>query len=99
MLLLEIEKKDLPDAMALTGDPSLGVDVVETDNLDASGVEIIKILVPFSLAAMTAATKVVVEMLRSRKHIKIKHKGVEITGLSAENAMKVLGALAEKKKE
>lgn len=97
VLLVEIEKKDLSEFVALTADRSLGVEIVETDNLDASGVEVIKLLVPVTTAAITAAAAIIVQMLRSRRHVKIKQGGVEITGLNADNAIKVLSALSETK--
>jgi hypothetical protein len=76
------------DLAALSSDPA-----IRTKGFD--GVDILTILLPLSAAIIPAVVKIVTKSIEAKQYIVIKHKGVEIRGVSEEALTKVLRQLAE----
>lgn len=58
--------------------------------------EMIQLLIDLSKVAIPAVAGVVVAFINSKKHIVIKHKGIELKGISEKNALEILEKLHEK---
>ena len=51
--------------------------------------ETIRLLIELTPVVLTAVTAIVVTNIKAKRHISIKYKGVEVTGISEENALKI----------
>ena len=58
--------------------------------------EMIQLLIDLSKVTIPAVAGVVVAFINSKKHIVIKHKGIELKGISEKNALEILEKLREK---
>ena len=57
--------------------------------------EMIQLLIDLSKVAIPAVAGVVVAFINSKKHIVIKHKGIEIKGIDEKNILEILEKLYE----
>lgn len=72
---------------------SLISESIEFKKIESSlwdGEMIINYIIPFTPALIASIVTIVVQNIRARKHVKIIDNGVEIHGLSAENAKEIL---------
>jgi hypothetical protein len=73
------------------------VRVVEAKGLE--GTHFLNVLIGLSSLTLPLITKVVIELIRARKHVSLKVDGVELTGLSEKNAKELLTQLIGKSDE
>lgn len=60
--------------------------------------DIIQAIIIITAATIPYIFKIVLEQIRSKKYIKLKHKGIEIRGVSEKNVMNILKSLIDKQK-
>ncbi|QND19246.1 hypothetical protein HB774_02630 [Rhizobium leguminosarum bv. viciae] len=59
------------------------------------GVAVSAVIIPLLSATLPFVTKMILGEIAARRHIKVKANGVEITGLSGEEIVKVLETMAQ----
>ena len=92
MILLELPRQDLHEVNRLfqnAGEPLL---LVESDQFDAN-IDIVGLLMGLTATSAPLVTKVLCELIRARKYIKVKHRGLEVTGLSEHKAAEIINGL------
>jgi hypothetical protein len=67
--------------------------LVDTQRFD--GTLIVQILATLNAVTIPLLAKIVTERVRANRHVVIKKKGLTISGLSADNAIKVLSELSK----
>lgn len=70
-----------------------GANVINSDRFDGS--VLLQAIVTLGTISIPLVAKIIIEKLRSNRHIVIKHKGIEIKGLDADNARKILEEIAK----
>lgn len=60
--------------------------------------ETVQFLIELSPVVVVTVASIVITYIKSRKHIKIKHNGTEVDGISEKNAVKILNMLFEQDK-
>lgn len=68
--------------------------LIESRKFDGSS-DILTVIVAVTVPTIVAIKNIVVESIRSRKNIKIKHKNIELTGLSEDAAIKIIEELTK----
>ncbi len=94
-IVIELDKTYLSVLDDLRRSHPLTVTVVQPDRFDASSSEIAHAMIVLSATTLPFLTKIVVELIRARKHVSIKHKGMELAGLSEDRAESILRNLLE----
>lgn len=92
MIIIEMKKNDkeiLDEIKELSPE---SVTIVESRKFTGQE-EVLQALVQISLVAIPALGAIITESIKSKRYISIKHNGLEIKGLSHENAIKVLEEL------
>ncbi|POG04146.1 hypothetical protein BGP82_23110 [Pseudomonas putida] len=89
-ILIELDKED--EVRANLQD-LLG-DVVFIDAKRFDGADVLQILAALNTVTIPVLGKIAIERIRSNRHVVIKKDGVVVSGLSADNAIKVLNKLA-----
>ncbi|WP_145477837.1 hypothetical protein [Stenotrophomonas rhizophila] len=75
--------------------PADAIDAHVVDKKSFDGGEVLQVLATISVASLPWITTVVVTAIRAKKHVVIRHKGREIRGVSADEAVKILRELAD----
>jgi putative effector of murein hydrolase len=60
--------------------------------------EILQVLVILTSVTIPAIAKIVIELIRSRKHVSLKVNGIEVKGISEENIFNILKEIQSKEK-
>lgn len=97
MILLELSPTDKAHIEAEIKESTLDAQVLEKKNFNGQ-TEILEVLIVLSTSALPIIAKLIIERIRSRKHIEVKYKGLTIKGLSEKNTIDILGKLIEKGK-
>ena len=89
MISIEVKKNDTIELLELHSDYPDQIFEVKVDKFDGISdcSQIIVILSPIIISAIVSILK---EKIRSKKHIKLKHKGTEIKGVSEDNVESIL---------
>lgn len=88
-ILLELPKEDIQLVDELKRMFPDSVVSVSSEKFDAS-IELTELVLSLTIGTIPFITKIVIELIRARKHIKIKHKGLEVVGISEKNAEQLL---------
>jgi len=88
-LMIEIKKTDLDILNDLKATSPDSVKFVKVRHF-GGGTELTAAIVTLSTATITIIGKIIIEMIRAKKYIKVKVKGIEISGLSEANALSIL---------
>ena len=99
MLLLEVNQEDAAVVENAASEQRIECQVIKTDRIDGTGVDLVNVLVPLTTATLTAVTTIVVQLIRNRRRPKIKWRGVELSDISDKNAQMVLEDLLNKAKK
>lgn len=91
-LLVQIPLDDAVTRDGLLKDGTIRCETIETKGFDGFS-EVISLLVYLTPVSIPVLGKVIIEHIRSRKEIRVIHRGTEISGLSPDNVIKVLEAL------
>jgi hypothetical protein len=59
--------------------------------------ELVEVLVPLALGTLPFITKVLVELIKARQHVRILYDGIEIGGVTEETAERILANLLSKR--
>ena len=94
-ITLEITKRDTRAFSELTTTYPDDVQVVETDRLDGA-IELFEMVIKLTPEVLTAITTIIVTLIRSRRHLRIKYKGIELTGISEANIVEILQTLSNR---
>jgi len=88
-IVIEILSQDEKFFDTLYKNQNSDVKITRSKKFDGES-NLIDILINLSYFTIPFVAKVIIEFIKSRKHIKVKHKGIEITGLSEKTTLKVL---------
>lgn len=91
-ILIELDKEGEAEAQAALQD--LSTDAVFIDAKRFDGETVIQVLAMLNSVTLPILAKIVIERIRANRHVVIKKNGLVISGLSADNAVKVLSELA-----
>lgn len=94
---VEVERSQADDLRAEAGAEAIDASFVEIKRFDG-GVAIVAVVLPLLTTTLPFVTKMVIEQIRSKRHIVVKADGIELRGLDAENAAKILGQMLEARK-
>ena len=92
-ILVELDRKDSDFYQPLIEELDKKVTVVEASRFD--GVLVLQILASINAVTLPLLAKLISESIRAKRYVVVKKKGVEITGLSANDAIKVLRELGD----
>ncbi|MDX9973061.1 MAG: hypothetical protein RBU21_08735 [FCB group bacterium] len=93
-LLIEIDgefRSDLDCANAIA--PG-SVTFVDSDKIEGT-IDIVQALLALSGIVVPVVGKVVIEAIRSRRHVVIRKNGIVVTGVTADSALRVLKELSD----
>jgi hypothetical protein len=92
-ILIEFDKEGEAETQAALQDLSTDVAFIDAKRFD--GETVLQVLAMLNSVTIPLLAKIVIERIRANRHVVIKKKGMVISGLSAENAIKVLSELAK----
>ena len=95
-LAVEIEKAFVGNYQAQAAADGIMLDTYELKRFDG-GIAIATVVVPLVSATLPFVTRMVIAEIQARRHVKVKYRGVEIRGLSADDAEKILGRVLASK--
>lgn len=96
MILLELEPNEKESVETIIKENSLDGEILEKKNFNGQ-TEILQIIFVLTSASLPIIGKIIIEKIRSKKHIEVKYKGLTIKGLSEENTLKMLKKIIDKK--
>jgi hypothetical protein len=96
MIIINLEQSDKNTIEKLLKDNGIESEIIDKKNFNGQS-EIIELICTLSTVSLPIIAKIIVERIRSRKYIEVKHKGLIIKGLSEENTVKILEKLIGKK--
>lgn len=94
---LEIEKSQTDAYRLVAKTDAVEAQFVEIKRFDG-GLEIVAVILPLLSATLPFVTKIVLEQIRSKRHVVVKIDGVELRGLDADSASKILAQALEAQK-
>lgn len=94
---VQVQKDDAKFLDAVRNASELESFELETSSFDGQS-EIVTVVLTLAPMAIGLIGKLVTEQIRARRYIKIVYKGVQIQGLSDENATHLIEKLIEKSK-
>lgn len=95
MLLIEIDKPDLPMFDRVRNESPENFEVIQTDQFDGN-VELLNVLVKLTPVVLGAVVAIVREAIRSKKHVVVKARGMVLQGVSDKTAERILSQYLEK---
>ncbi len=99
MILLEFQEKDRSQLQAeIEQLKEAGAQEIRSREFQG-GEEMIQLLVQLSPTVIASVTAIVITCLKTKKQVSVKSEGMEITGLSEENALAVFDKLMEREEK
>lgn len=92
-IVIELDRKDAEFYGPLVDEMGGNVTTIETSRFD--GVLVLQILASITTITLPLVAKLISESIRAHRYVVVKRKGVEIKGLSADDAIKVLRELED----
>jgi hypothetical protein len=92
-IFIELDKQGEAEVRVELQNLSNDVSFVEAKRFD--GALVLQLLATLNTVTIPLLAKVIIERIRANRHVVIKKKGMVISGLSADNAIKVLSELAK----
>ncbi|WP_186258110.1 hypothetical protein [Burkholderia gladioli] len=92
-ILIELDKEDEAEVRTELQNISNDVSFIDAKRFD--GALVLQLLAMLNTVTIPLLAKVMTERIRANRHVVIKKKGLVISGLSADNAIKVLSELAK----
>ena len=96
MILIEIPKSEQNTLQEIILKFQKDIIISEIKQFDGSS-EFIHALIPLTTFTIPFIVRIFIERIRQKRYIILKYKGVEISGLSEKNILKVLNVLLEEK--
>lgn len=94
---VQVQKDDVEFLSVVRGTSELESFELETSSFDGQS-EIVTVVLTLAPMVIGLIGKLVTEQIRARRYIKVVYKGVQIQGLSDENATHLIEKLIEKSK-
>lgn len=91
-VLIEFDKDDEADIRNQLAAAAGDISFVEAKRFD--GATVLQILALLNAVTIPLIGKIIIARMEANRHVVIKSKGISITGLSADNAVKVLKELS-----
>jgi hypothetical protein len=95
-IAIEIEKAVVEEYKALAEQNGIELEDFELKRFDG-GVAIVAVVLPLMSATLPFITKMVVAQIEAKRHVKVKVKGVELQGLTAAEAGRILAQLSDQR--
>jgi len=92
-IFIELDKEGETEVRTELQNLSNDVSFIEAKRFD--GALVLQVLAMLNTVTIPLLAKVIIERIRANRHVVIKKDGMVITGLSADNAIKVLSELAK----
>lgn len=92
-VLIEVDSREPAQLQESIAPVKEDVTLVEAKRFD--GLLLVQILALLNAATIPILGKIIIERIKANRHVVIKKKGVVVSGLSADNAVKVLQQLAK----
>ena len=93
-ILIELDANDENHVrLALSEVGEQDASVIEAKRFD--GALLVQILASVNAVTVPILGKIIIERIRSNRHVVVKRKGVTVSGLNADNAIKVLQSLGK----
>lgn len=86
---IEIEKAQADEVKGHAANAGVDAEIIEIKRFDG-GAAIVAVVLPLLTATLPFLTKIVLEQIRSKRHVVVKVDGIELRGLDADNASKIL---------
>ncbi|MBB6122946.1 hypothetical protein [Sphingobium subterraneum] len=93
---IAIEKAQADEVQANAASEGVDAEIIEIKRFDG-GVAIVAVVLPLLTATLPFITKMVLEQIRSKRHVVVKVDGIELRGLDADSASKILAQALEAK--
>jgi hypothetical protein len=94
-IMIEVDNEDKEYFESIFNAHRITVDMVETQRFGGM-TETLAFIAAITTASLPVISKVIVEAIRAKHNVKIKIKGLEIDGITEENAMKILAEYFQK---
>ncbi|GAA3693231.1 hypothetical protein GCM10022268_00220 [Sphingomonas cynarae] len=91
---IEIEKTQADEVQANAASEGVDAEIIEIKRFDG-GAAIVAVVLPLLTATLPFITKMVLEQIRSKRHVVVKVDGIELRGLDADSASKILAQALE----
>jgi len=92
-ILIELDLEDEAEVRTELQNLPNDVSFIESKRFD--GALALQLLAMLNTVTIPLLAKIIIERIRANRHVVIKKKGMVISGLSADNAIKVLSELAK----
>lgn len=92
-ILIELDLEDEAEVRTELQNLLNDVSFIEAKRFD--GALVLQLLAMLNAVTIPLLAKIIIERIRANRHVIIKKKGMVISGLSADNAIKVLSELAK----
>jgi len=86
---LQVHKQDSAIIEELTANLDVPVTKLETSSFDGQS-EIVTLVITIAPMVLTFLGKIITEQIRARKYIKVVYNGVQIQGITEDNAAAIL---------
>ena len=96
MLSVQVQKDDVAFREQLKKAPGASQEL-ETSSFDGQS-EIVTVLLALTPVVVAFLGKVISDQIKARRYVKVVYRGMQIQGLSDENATRLIEKLLEKKK-
>ncbi len=93
---IEIEKTQADEVQVNAASEGVDAEIIEIKRFDG-GAAIVAVVLPLLTATLPFITKMVLEQIRSKRHVVVKVDGIELRGLDADSASKILAQALEAK--
>lgn len=92
-IFIELDKEGEAEVRAELQSVSNEISFVDAKRFD--GALVLQVLAALNTVTLPILAKVITERIRANRHVVIKKRGIVISGLSADNAIKVLSELSK----
>lgn len=98
MISVQIQKRDSDFLGLISQDDKLEYEQLETSSFDGQS-EIVTLVITLTPMVLGFLGKIIAEQIRSKRYVKVIYEGVQVQGISEENATKLIQKMIEKKNE
>jgi hypothetical protein len=98
MISVQIQKSDSDFLELIAQDDKLEYEQLETSSFDGQS-EIVTLVITLTPMVLGFLGKIITEQIRSERYVKVIYEGVQVQGLSEENATRLIQKMIEKKNE
>lgn len=96
MIIIQLEPNEILLIEEIKNIPESDTELILKKNFNGQQ-ELVEMLVKITVISLPLIANIIVQAIKSKKQIVVKHKGTTIKGLSEANTMKILEKLIDKK--